>query len=209
MLTCSPQRPVEWILYNPSTSTALVLISEEAELVIPKLRAQKARTKTHLLTYSAPITKKMLHFSALRYYALPQLPINHVLPHWLTIEIGIFAGRLYMEFEESAPLVNYIEKGIKGKQLNMSATGTTSFLIEWLSLRRKGQDIMHTPVGYVCQGRALDSTHAFFVTHHLHSATAMKPYTSHATGSISGNEDSDDDNDDGEEQGEDEDKEYE
>ncbi|ORY15467.1 hypothetical protein BCR34DRAFT_642957 [Clohesyomyces aquaticus] len=158
-------RPVEWILYSRKTSTAIILISEEVEILIPRLRAQKKTAGVHLLTYSAPITKKMLHFSGLKYYALPALPVGHVIPPWLTIEVGIFAGRLYLDFDECAPLVEYIGNNENGEQSADAATKATSFLIEWLSLRRKGQDIMHTPVGYVCQGRPLHSEQAFFITH--------------------------------------------
>ena len=37
-----------------------------------------------------------------------------------------------------------------------------SFMQEWLAVRRKGQDFMHTPMGYVCQGRQLRVSHPFF-----------------------------------------------
>ncbi|BCR85589.1 uncharacterized protein ACHE_21047A [Aspergillus chevalieri] len=39
---------------------------------------------------------------------------------------------------------------------------TFAFLGEWLSLRRQGQNITHTPMGYVCQGWQLRSDHPFF-----------------------------------------------
>jgi len=37
-----------------------------------------------------------------------------------------------------------------------------TFLQEWLAVRRKGQDFVNTPMGYVCQGRALKASHPFF-----------------------------------------------
>ncbi|KAJ5365940.1 hypothetical protein N7517_008826 [Penicillium concentricum] len=37
-----------------------------------------------------------------------------------------------------------------------------SFLQEWLNLRRPGQDIFHTPMGYICQGLTLRGDHTFF-----------------------------------------------
>jgi len=114
----------------------------------------------------------MLHFSALTYYALPALPGGHVIPHWLTIELGVFAGRLYLGFEECAPLMGYIEN----HRSDAFATKAISFLLEWLALRRKGQDIMHTPIGYVCQGRPLDSGHAFFVTHRADDKSVANMY---------------------------------
>ena len=111
-----------------------------------------------------------------------------------------------MEFNESAPLVKYIEKGMSGKQSNASATKMTSFLLEWLSLRRKGQDIMHTPVGYICQGRALDSGHSFFVTHPLQNGSAGKLCDGHANRNISGNEDVDGDAEEEEKEEDDDDE---
>jgi hypothetical protein len=118
----------------------------------------------------------MLRFSVLTYYALPALPVGHTVPHWLTIELGIFAGRLYMGFEECAPLVEYMENDTNGKRSDALATKAINFLLEWLSLRRKGQDIMHTPIGYICQGRPLDSGHAFFVTHRVDDKGIVKSH---------------------------------
>lgn len=38
----------------------------------------------------------MLHFNGLSYYVLPRLPDGYKAPDWLSIELGIFAGRLYI-----------------------------------------------------------------------------------------------------------------
>jgi hypothetical protein len=152
--------------------------------------------KVHLLVYSAPVTKKMLHFSALKYYALPALPHGHTIPRWLTIELGIFAGRLYMGFEECVTLREYIEPDKYGKRSGVLGTKAISFLLEWLALRRKGQDIMHTPMGYVCQGRLLDSGHAFFVTPRIDEEGIVKSYR--FDGAVDGsNEESDQEESDG------------
>lgn len=127
----------------------------------------------------------MLHFSALAYYALPTLPDSHDIPHWLTIELGFFAGRLYMDFDECAPLVQYIENTDNNeRQSHGLGTNPISFLLEWLSLRRKGQDIVHIPVGYVCQGRPLDRGHAFFVTQGVEDKGVIKAY--HVDGNFDG-----------------------
>ena len=173
---------MEWILYSPSTYTALVIISEEAEILITMLRAQKLPL-VHLLTYSAPVTRKMISFGALAYYALPALPVSHTIPPWLSIELGIFSGRLYMGFEECAPLIEYVEKDSNAKRSNRVAA-TISFLSEWLSLRRKGQDIMHTPMGYICQGRPLNKTHAFFMARLADDKGVFKSY--HASRDVDG-----------------------
>jgi hypothetical protein len=146
-----------------------VVISEETELLIPVIRAQK-HPRVHLITYAAPVTKNMLHFSGLSYYVLPRLPDGYVTPDWLSIELGIFAGRLYMNFAECTLLMKYLQLEDKitqrssEQQAGLFTQNPISFLLEWLSLRRKGQDITHTPIGYICQGRPLHESHHFFVT---------------------------------------------
>ncbi|RAQ59819.1 hypothetical protein COH20_002093 [Aspergillus flavus] len=65
-------RPIHWILWSPITDTALVIIPEEAECLIPTLRTQKTPT-THLLVYAAPFTRKMTLFNQLNFYAVPPL----------------------------------------------------------------------------------------------------------------------------------------
>jgi len=117
-------------------------------------------------------------------------------PTWLSIELGIFAGRLYFYFEEYTDLRRYLSSGDDaGKFLQLSIDTVPSaelqstdvaadiaareaamgsrkvetftaeplaFLQEWLAVRRKGQDFTHTPMGYVCQGKALTASHPFF-----------------------------------------------
>ena len=167
---CLPQRPVEWILWSPSNRTALIVISEEAELLIPMIRAAR-KPMVHLITYAAPVTKNMLHFNGLSYYVLPRLPDGYTAPDWLSIELGIFAGRLYINFPECAPVTNYLQlvdkTGTDSLQSRTDHSGiftqnSVDFLLEWLTVCRKGQDIMHTPMGYICQGRPLHESHPFF-----------------------------------------------
>ena len=133
---------------DPSNETALIVIPEEAELLIPMIRAQET-PKVHIMTYSAPVTRNMLHFNGLLYYVIPSLPIHYAVPDWLSIELGIFAGRLYMNFAEWAAVKRYLRHG-------------GNFTVE--NLRRKGHDITHTPMGYVCQRRLLHQNHPFFAT---------------------------------------------
>ena len=83
-------RPVSWILYNSVTETALVIIPEEAEILIPVMRASIA-LNTHLILYAAPWTKSMLHFDTLLYYSLPELPDGWAPPSWLPFELGVLA----------------------------------------------------------------------------------------------------------------------
>ena len=195
-----PQRPVEWILWNPSNETALIVIPEEAELLIPVIRAAR-KPKVHLITYAAPVTKNMLHFNGLSYYVLPRLPAGYTAPEWFSIELGIFAGRLYISFPECTPLKKYLlladKTDTEAPQSNTEHVGVftknpVNFLLEWLTLRRKGQDIMHTPMGYVCQGRPLHENHPFFVTR---SADAGKVVIPSVEGSVGRNVDEAEDGD--------------
>ena len=145
----------------------MIIISEEAEILIPLIRSLKSPS-VHLIAYSTPVTKHMLKFSRLSYYALPPLPKGHAVPDWLAIEIGIFSGRLYFDYHEATSIKEYLGLGDAVDATNINGldrftANPAGFLQEWLPLRRKGQDIMHTPIAYICQGRLLRADHAFFV----------------------------------------------
>ncbi|KAL9083912.1 MAG: hypothetical protein Q9165_008319 [Trypethelium subeluteriae] len=101
------QRSVNWILVNTATEAALIVNPEEAEDLIPLLRSAES-LNTHLLTYAAPVTRKMLHFNRLQFFAIPDLPSEWTAPEWLLIELGIFAGRLYFEESEYDGLCRYL-----------------------------------------------------------------------------------------------------
>ncbi|OAA59813.1 hypothetical protein SPI_06011 [Niveomyces insectorum RCEF 264] len=156
-------RPVEWLLWSPSTETGLIIIPEELELLIPSLRAS---THVHLVVYAAPVTRAMADFSRLNFYAFPALPKTYHMPTWLPIELGIVAGRLYMSFEESTHMAAYLARA-RGDAHGGGGTSfcgdPVGFLLEWLPLRRAAQDVMQTPAAYVCQGRPLRKDHPFFV----------------------------------------------
>ncbi|KAM3074144.1 hypothetical protein ACMFMG_003034 [Clarireedia jacksonii] len=186
-------RPVNWILWSMVTESALVVTPEEAELLIPILRRSNTAA-CHLLTYAAPVTRKMLHFASLKYYTIPALPQAWTAPIWFTVELGIFAGRLYFDFDEydylckflgieSCTIVDEMMGGEESYEFVKDATedqtneteepktsrkctGFTSkpltFMQEWLTVRRKGQDFAYTPMGFVCQGKPLTANHPFF-----------------------------------------------
>ena len=169
------QRSVNWVLWSLVTETAMVIVPEEAELLLPYLRATET-PRVHLLIYAAPVTRKMQHFSRLDFYATPTLPRGWRPPSWVSFELGILSGRLYFDFSDynyilhslrcDADLSEYVEiSSDPGKDTTAQiATKTTlAFLMEWLSIRRQGQDITHTPMGYVCQGWTLRSDHPFFL----------------------------------------------
>ncbi|KAH8656605.1 hypothetical protein BGZ60DRAFT_384977 [Tricladium varicosporioides] len=184
-------RPVEWILWSPSNKTALIVISEEAELLIPMIRVARNQM-VHLITYAAPVTKNMLHFNRLSYYVLPRLPNGYVAPDWLSIELGIFAGRLYTNFSECSPVANYLQltnkTSINPMQSCTEQVGISKnpvdFLLEWLMVCRKGQDIMHTPMGYICQGRPLHESHPFFAVQGTDTQEAGIPLGGRASGNV-------------------------
>ncbi|KAK8186362.1 hypothetical protein BC567DRAFT_189406 [Phyllosticta citribraziliensis] len=196
-------RPVNWLLWCEATETALVVTPEEAEDLIPLVkRAEKKSSITHLLTYAAPVTRKMLQFNGLRYYSIPELPESWAPPQWTTIELGLLAGRLFFEFDEYVSLANYfglsvkeqvgehsdgIREAVEGEEseysdrhedtttedqrdrhvqaclsIRDSTIKTLEFLQEWLSTRRRGQEIGNTPMGFVCHGMLLSADHPFF-----------------------------------------------
>ncbi|KAF4963149.1 hypothetical protein FSARC_8814 [Fusarium sarcochroum] len=177
-------RPVEWVLWSRKTETALIIIPEEVELLLPTLR-DSGKTGVCLLTYAAPVAKSMRRFNALTYFTMPSPDKSQSFPKWLSIEIGVIAGRLYFDYSEYPSLIAWLGIGhetvsaidlpSRPSQDTVSVTRgliveqPLNFLLEWLTHRRQTMDIMHTPMGYVCQGRDLHSGHSFFT-----SATASR-----------------------------------
>ncbi|KAI9776526.1 MAG: hypothetical protein M1816_005238, partial [Peltula sp. TS41687] len=49
------------------------------------------------------------------------------------------------------------------KQIRCFTNNPLSFLQEWLAVKRKEQNFVHTPMGYLCEGRQLRANHPFFV----------------------------------------------
>jgi hypothetical protein len=90
------------------TENAVVVIPEEAEIIIPMLR-ETSDNGVHLITYSAPLTRAMIHFNDFSYYSIPPLPKTWKAPEWLRTEIGILAGRVYFEFDEYASIRDFLE----------------------------------------------------------------------------------------------------
>jgi len=149
----------------------LIIIPEEAELIIPLLRSERdndSPSKVHLIVYSAPITKSMLHFGTYDFYTLPPLPSNHTLPASLTITIGLFTGRLYLKYDEVDGVKKFLGLTQSDGSRNQNTTGgftntPTTFVTEWLALKRKqGDGGRYTPMGYVLQDRPLTTDHVFF-----------------------------------------------
>lgn len=135
----------------------------------------------------------MVQFSGLRYHAVPAFEGEHTIPQSLTIELGIFAGQLYMKYEECVSLVNYINDGSINGRSDATTNRIVSFILEWVSLRRRGQDITHTPLGYVCQGCPLGVEHAFFVTSRAVDIGVVDSY--HTSGAVTELQEDEDDED--------------
>lgn len=121
--------------------------------------------RVRLIAYAAPVAKSMQVFNTLQYLTIPadQGP----LPAWVSIEVGIIAGRLYFDYHEYESLLAWLGIGEVSDSKDAVKRGLwidypLKFLLEWLTYRRQTADILHTPMGYVCQGRALQATHAFF-----------------------------------------------
>lgn len=197
-------RPAQWLLYSMEPECAAVITPEEAEALIPILR-QKMQPTT-LITYAAPVTRRMFHFNDMKFYSIPSLPDSWTAPVWLKVDLGFFAGRLYFEWEEYGAICQLLgidssssayegdsapedstedmtgtdaEKwdlgldgtsdahGSKPSQTRRLETGGITlkpytFTQEYLGVLRRGQDVSHTPMGYVCMGKPLHAEHSFF-----------------------------------------------
>lgn len=200
---------MQWILWSPCAQTGLLIIPEEAEILIPILRLAIPNAKAHLITYASPITKNMSHFNSLKYFAIPTLPKNHAFPKWFCLELGIFTGRLYASFDECLEIAGYLKTlGRRDDARNMRVSRvsqgemTTSFsdnpigfLLEWLALRRQVQDILQTPMGYICKGSKLHRNHPFFATPKIDEPKLMAGNSS-TNSSADVSNDSDDEYDD-------------
>lgn len=146
----------------------------------------------HLIAYAAPVTRKMLRFNKLDYYSIPELHEVCSPPRRIQVELGLFAGRLYFNYEEYGSIIDYFGLSIKQEghstsaesaadntkhsetretraescfKMQKSTTKKLEFLREWLAVRRRGQDVAHTPMGFVCQGKPLSAEHPFFSKH--------------------------------------------
>lgn len=151
------QRPVEWIVWCPQNETALIVIPEEAEWLLHQFQTAKVDSPVHLISYTAPVTKAMLRFQKLGLYSRPELPPGHTFPNWFARDVGILAGRLYVDRAEWNDLAKYVGGSRTGSSTipDRIAPNTAAFLLEWLTIRRKTDDILHTSMGQICTGREL------------------------------------------------------
>ncbi|KAF2029595.1 hypothetical protein EK21DRAFT_67348 [Setomelanomma holmii] len=200
-------RPCHWLLWACDNEVGMVVSPEEANALIPILRqAYIEERPCHLIVYSAPITRSMLQFNQLNFYAIPSLPATFKAPTWLKVELGLFAGRLYFEWDEYEEIMSYLgiqvaakedDEGSPSSHREAFTTKPLAFLHEWLAIRRKGQDFEHTPMGFITTAKPLSADHPFF------SATGREnePDNGHVTAvqnTLVKEEGDDDDSDDGE-----------
>ena len=170
-------RQVNWLIYSMVDGSAIIVSPWEAEQLLPMIRDHQ-NPRVHLLTYAPPVTRNMLKFDSLDFYAMPSLPSDWQCPRWLRRDVGMLAGKLYFRFEEYGDICNFLginsgsvdapESPVNpGALIRKEASKLTAnplvFLQKWLTLRRYGQDISYTPMGYIVQEKALDQTHPFFL----------------------------------------------
>ncbi|KAI3335396.1 hypothetical protein F4824DRAFT_464667 [Ustulina deusta] len=149
-------RPVEWIVWSPQTETALVIIPEEAEHLLAYLRSRRGKSRVHLITYAAAVTKAMMEFNHLDFYTYPELPTGFHIPKQIKVELGILAGRLYVDEHEWKTVAEYMMGAADDS--NKIAANPAAFVLEWLTVRRKTVNVLRTPMGYICTGREMEST---------------------------------------------------
>jgi len=225
------QRPVQWVLFSTVADVAIIIVPEEAEQLLTRLQ-NVTFPASHILSYAAPITRKMLHFNDLKYYAVPALPSNWEAPTWLHTELGIYSGRLYFNFAEYSSILAFLgvkettsrieeDEDVEDIQTSEESAANESkenggdvktrknftrkplaFLQEWLAVRRKGQDFAETPMGYICQGKQLSENHPFFRQLEAEGCSKKAPVAKARV--VAEQLDDDDDDDDDDDEGHDE-----
>jgi hypothetical protein len=104
-------RSSHWVVWSSISQQALLVSPEEADALTHIMRQEHsydANGSVHLILYAAPVTRRMLHFNQLDYYAVPALPTDFEAPTWLRVELGLFSGRLYLEWDEYYTLLEYL-----------------------------------------------------------------------------------------------------
>lgn len=167
------------------------------------------------MSYAAPVTKSMKPFNTLNFFTVPSLKERPVFPVWLSVEVGVVAGRLYFDYPEYKPLLAWLGVCERSEVVSTDAAGQLQspkvshpehrglsiemplkFLFEWSTYRRETLEIKHTPVGFVCESRVLKSDHSFFkATMGASEAIDQKPVTLLVNGN-QGDKDGDQESDD-------------
>ncbi|KAH7093546.1 hypothetical protein FB567DRAFT_610082 [Paraphoma chrysanthemicola] len=164
-------RPCHWLLWHCKLERGMLVSPEEANLLIPILRGAPCDDPTcHLIIYAVPVTRQMLHFNDMDYFAIPQLPKSFQAPIWLKVELGIFSGRLYFEWQEYEMIMRYLGMNKSDEDDTYGpihhdeifTAKSLQFLHEWLATRRRGIEFENTPMGFITSGKPLSGSHQFF-----------------------------------------------
>lgn len=186
-------RPVHWISWSSCADNALILSENEADALLPfyvdldrnrtvigKSNRAPLQLATHLVCYSTPVTKSMLHFDNLNFFTIPPAP-SRICPR-LIRDLGLFAGRL--SFDPSSQLrpicealgldhasVTLEHNDSESQQLKnvkqgedeeeeeeeypgqMMCKDPLGFMNEWLAIRQRGHDVSETMMGKLCYNR--------------------------------------------------------
>lgn len=147
-------------------------------------------------------------FNSLEYFTVPSQKINRPFPDWLGVELAVLSGGLYFEYRQyrvllawlgvAEPTVSMGECMAKAKSesgYKLRAARSLKFLLEWLTYRRKTEDILNTPMGFVGQRRALKPDHAFFTVGMGTANRDKMVYLPQDRPKTADDEDSDDDGD--------------
>ncbi|KAF2837133.1 hypothetical protein M501DRAFT_986928 [Patellaria atrata CBS 101060] len=139
------QRQVDWVLWNPNNETAPIIIPEEAEFLIPVIRLMRD-LKVHLIAYASPVIKSMLHFNRLSYYVLPALPKNRQCPHGSLPNLEYLRAVYTWNFQNVLVKKCLTLAGASDSNaaqdaaapFGISMKNPSRFMLEWLSVPRKG-----------------------------------------------------------------------
>ncbi|KAI0319197.1 hypothetical protein OF83DRAFT_1055392 [Amylostereum chailletii] len=94
-------RPVNWIASRTDATGKLTLVIMSPHEVNELLPDFRKSTITHLHMYAPRTIQTMEPFSDLRFYCIPPLPNRWVLPQMVRIQLGLFAGQLYLDDYET------------------------------------------------------------------------------------------------------------
>lgn len=163
---------MDYIVWNPTTQTALIVSPEQVEQLIScycNPEATDGDVQSHLLLYSAESSNTMMNsFKNLNYYAIPSMAEADLPPSWLTSLVGLFAGRLYFDYSELETLRGFLGLRTDRDRVNGFVQPFTNqpvkFMQEWLALRWREHDFSDTPMSYLLQGRTLNADSHMFAT---------------------------------------------
>lgn len=172
----SYQRAVQWVLATRSTGTArLMIISPfEAEQLLPNIRAS---SKVALHLYKPRCNMNSRTFDRLDFLSIPADAKSSNIPRRLLLKLDVFAGQLYLnsydDYLQVCALLGLATEAAKEGQVvaadgfilrNCGKARPGSSPVKFLSelmcnIRRNGQGISKTDMGYILEGKLLERSH--------------------------------------------------